>query len=88
MTREDANIFMKKKENRELWFCEATGSFDKPYKIKYKEGLLYVWENSDDDYIDIYDTLNYYGEVEDEETIEFFNKIKEFTPYNKKRKTT
>ena len=31
-----------------------------------KDGYLYIWENKTDDFIDIYDTSNMYGEIEDE----------------------
>ena len=75
MEIKQANKFMKLKKNRELWYMETTGSFEKPYKSKYKDGYLYIWENKGDDYIDIYDTSNIYGEIEDETTIEYFNKL-------------
>ena len=75
MELKQANTFMKLKKNRELWFMEATGSFEKPYKSKYKDGLLYVWEKKSYNFIDIYDTSNYYGEIEDETTIEIFNQL-------------
>ena len=75
MELKQANTFMKLKKNRELWFMEATGSFEKPYKSKYKDGLLYVWEKKSYNFIDIYDTDNIYGEIEDETTIEYFNQL-------------
>ena len=75
MEKKQANTFMRLKKNRELWFMEATGSFEKPYKSKYKDGLLYIWERKSYNFIDIYDTSNIYGEIEDETTIEYFNKL-------------
>ena len=75
MEKKQANTFMKLKKNRELWYMEATGSFEKPYKSKYKDGLLYIWEKKSYNFIDIYDTSNIYGEIEDETTIEYFNKL-------------
>ena len=77
MEKKQANKFMKLKKNRDLWFLEVTGSFEKPYKSKYKDGLLYIWEKKSYNFIDIYDTSNIYGECEYEETLEFFNAIKE-----------
>ena len=64
MDKLQADTFMKVKKNRELWIMEATGSFNKPYKTKYKEGMLYIlWDNNDTE-IEVYDTANIYGECE------------------------
>ena len=75
MEKQQANTFMKLKKNRDLWFMEATGTFEKPYKSKYNDGMLYVWFEKDDDYIEMYDISNPYGEIEDETTMEFFNQL-------------
>ena len=64
-----AKTFMRKAKNRELWFMEATGSFDRPLKTAYKEPYLYVQEKSFPKEIDFYDVRNICGECEDDITL-------------------
>ena len=65
MDRKQADTFMKKKANRDLWVMEATGSMgSNPYKSKYINGMLYVWWFKNDDEGEVYDVTNIYGESE------------------------
>ena len=90
MTREEANIKMKDKANRELWIMEVLGTSEKPRSTKYSHGMLYVlWHKndfqapSDMDWVEYYDTSNIYGECEDDIHIEKYKKMKPYTPYKK-----
>jgi hypothetical protein len=63
MDRKQADTFMTKKENRDLWIMEATGTMDSnPYKSKYINGMLYVWWEKDDDEGEAYNVTNIHGE--------------------------
>jgi len=69
MTLTQAKTFMRKAKNRELWFMEATGSFDHPLQTAYQEPHLYVQEESFPKEIDFYDVRNICGECEDDITL-------------------
>lgn len=47
------------------WFNEATGTFTKPYKIKYVKPFVYVWSDKADEEVELYHIGNIYGECED-----------------------
>jgi len=65
MDRKQADTFMKKKANRDLWVMEVTGVMGgKPYKSKYINGKLYVWWTENDDEGEVYDVRNIHGESE------------------------
>ena len=78
MTKEQADKWFINDENKTLWINEATGNYgDDPYKTKYLDGMLYVIWDEDDEEVEVYDTSNICGECEYDETLEFFNNIKE-----------
>ena len=78
MEREQADKWFINNENKTLWINEATGNYGKnPHKNKYSKGMLYVIWDKDDEEVEVYDTSNIYGECEYEETLKFFNNIKE-----------
>ena len=85
MTREEANIKMKDKANRELWIMEALGTFEDPKSTKYYKGWLYVvWPEDHyrwgEDEAEIYNTGNISGECETAVTLEEYKRLKRFTP--------
>ena len=87
MTRDEADIKMKDKANRELWIMEALGTFEEPKSTKYSKGFLYVVWPEDHyrwgkDEAEIYDTSNIYGECEDEIHIKEYLEMPEYTSAN------
>jgi len=85
MTREEANIKMKDKANRELWIMEVLGTPEEPKSTKYYKGWLYVVWHEDhyrwgEDEAEIYSTGNLSGECETDVTLEEYKKLKRFTP--------